>query len=80
MSDVLDDLRGLYKQATTERSHCHRFLDPHYVGRTCLRAIEEIVSLRKQWSEGVGSLLDKVEENKKIIDDVTTRLKLAGIP
>ena len=44
MTDILDDLRDLHKQATTERSH-------YYVAKTCERAIAEIESLRKQWSD-----------------------------
>jgi hypothetical protein len=40
MSDILDDLKDLYLQATTERSH-------YYVASCCKRAIEEIELLRK---------------------------------
>lgn len=40
-NDVLDDLNGLFYQATNERSH-------HYVARTVGRAIEEIEKLRAQ--------------------------------
>lgn len=41
--DILDDLRDLLKQATTERSH-------YYVAECCRRAIQEIESLReKAW-------------------------------
>ena len=39
MSDILDDLEDLYKQATTERSH-------NYVGSCCKRAIIKIKELR----------------------------------
>lgn len=39
-ADVLDDLKRLHEQATKERSH-------YYVGRTVLRAIEEIERLRQ---------------------------------
>lgn len=39
MTDILDDLRDLLKQATTERSH-------YYVASCCRRAIEEIQMLR----------------------------------
>jgi hypothetical protein len=39
MTDILDDLRDLHKQATTERSH-------YYVAKCCERAIEEIEELR----------------------------------
>jgi len=40
MSDILEDLEGLYKQATTERSH-------NYVGACCKRAIIKIRELRE---------------------------------
>jgi hypothetical protein len=40
MTDILDDLRDLIKQATAERSH-------YYVKSCCERAIAEIESLRK---------------------------------
>ena len=72
MTDVLDDLRDLHKQATTERSH-------YYVAKTCLRAIEEIESLRRQWADGVSKLLSQVKENKAIIDDATERMDRAGL-
>ena len=39
MSDILDDLEDLYKQATTERSH-------HYVAACARQAILEIKKLR----------------------------------
>jgi hypothetical protein len=39
MADILDDLKDLHKQATTERSH-------YYVAKCAQRAIEEIESLR----------------------------------
>jgi hypothetical protein len=39
MADILDDLRDLHKQATTERSH-------YYTARCVLRAIDEIERLR----------------------------------
>lgn len=39
MPSVLDDLRDLHKQATTEHSH-------YYVAKTTGRAIEEIERLR----------------------------------
>lgn len=45
MTDVLDDLRDLQKQATTERSH-------YYVATCCARAIGEIVHLRQQAKYG----------------------------
>jgi hypothetical protein len=38
--DILDRLRDLHKQATTDRSH-------YYVAKCCLGAITEIESLRK---------------------------------
>jgi predicted DNA-binding protein len=40
-TDILDDLRDLHKQATTERSH-------YYVAKCCERAIAEIEDLRQQ--------------------------------
>lgn len=43
MSDILDKLRDLLKQASTERSH-------YYVASCCKEAIEEIERLRKyEW-------------------------------
>ena len=37
--DILEKLAGLYKQATTERSH-------YYVAGCCKEAVEEIARLR----------------------------------
>lgn len=48
MTDILDDLRGLQKQATTERSH-------YYVAACCARAIGEIIHLRQQAAYGSQS-------------------------
>jgi hypothetical protein len=39
MSDILDDLRDLHRQATEERSH-------HYTGSVVQKAIAEIMRLR----------------------------------
>jgi hypothetical protein len=39
MADILDDLRDLHKQATTEHSH-------YYTAKCVLRAIDEIERLR----------------------------------
>jgi hypothetical protein len=39
VSDILEDLADLHKQATTERSH-------YYVASCCQRAIAEIERLR----------------------------------
>lgn len=39
MTDILDDLKDLHKQATEERSH-------YYTGSVVLRAITEIEMLR----------------------------------
>jgi hypothetical protein len=72
MPDILDDLRDLHKQATTERSH-------YYVAATCLRAIEEIESLRKQFLDGVTTILEKVQENSKIVKEAEARLDRAGL-
>jgi hypothetical protein len=41
MTDILDDLRDLQKQATTERSH-------YYVAACCARAIGEVIHLRQR--------------------------------
>lgn len=53
MTDILDDLRDLQKQATTERSH-------YYVAACCARAIGEIIHLRQKakygWQSDVGSV------------------------
>ena len=40
MTDIVDDLEDLFKQATTERSH-------HYVASCSRRAIKEIKRLRE---------------------------------
>ncbi len=58
--DILDKLRDLHKQATTERSH-------YYVAATCLEAIQEIESLRKQFLEGVVGIVDKLKQNDAVI-------------
>lgn len=58
--DILDKLRDLHKQATTERSH-------YYVAGTCLEAIQEIESLRKQFLEGIGGIVDKLKQNDAVI-------------
>jgi hypothetical protein len=50
MSDILNDLKDLHKQATTERSH-------YYVARCCLRAIEEITKLRAALASAVEGRL-----------------------
>jgi len=60
--DILDKLRDLHKQATTERSH-------YYVASCCREAIGEIEALRaglkeaqriaKQWREVVAENLKK---------------------
>ena len=44
MNDILDKLRDLHKQATTERSH-------YYVASCCGEAIGEIVRLRQDLAE-----------------------------
>ncbi len=67
MSDILDDLIELHKQATTEHSH-------YYVAKTAERAIAEIKSLRAQFKDGVMKILDQVQTNKTVIDDATARL------
>lgn len=61
--DILDKLRDLHKQATTERSH-------YYVAATCLEAIQEIESLRRQFLEGVGGILDKIKQNDAVIAEL----------
>lgn len=71
--DILDKLRDLHKQATTERSH-------YYVAATCLEAIQEIESLRRQWLEGVTKIMTQVEENNRIVKDANRRMDRAGIP
>lgn len=58
--DIIDKLRDLHKQATTERSH-------YYVASTCLEAIQEIESLRKQFLEGIGGIVNKLKENEAVI-------------
>ena len=67
MKDILDDLRDLEKQATTERSH-------YYVRECCRRAIAEIESLRHQWAAGVSEVLRQIKKNKIILDDATEKL------
>lgn len=42
--DIIDDLKDLHKQATTERSH-------YYVANCVTRSIEEIEKLRKERDE-----------------------------
>jgi hypothetical protein len=43
--DILDELRELHKQATTERSH-------YYAGKVVQRAIAEIEAMRGKWGSG----------------------------
>lgn len=72
MSDILDDLRDLHKQATTERSH-------YYVAATVERAISEIESLRKQFIEGIGGIVENLKKNNEVIKDAEDRLNRAGL-
>lgn len=58
--DILEKLRDLHKQATTERSH-------YYVAATCLEAIQEIESLRKQFIEGVGGIMEKMKQTDAVL-------------
>lgn len=71
--DILDKLRDLHKQATTERSH-------HYVAATCLEAIQEIESLRKSLIEDVARILTTARETNKVVKAANKRLDQAGIP
>ncbi len=64
--DILDKLRDLHKQATTERSH-------YYVAATCLEAIQEIESLRKQFLEGIGGVLDKIKQTDEVLQHLKQR-------
>lgn len=68
MTDIVDDLKDLLKQATTERSH-------YYVAATCKRAIEEIESLRTQWAEMAGKLLGKIGQTNEVMRDATDRIE-----
>lgn len=50
--DIIDQLRDLYKQATTERSH-------YYVAKCCEAAIQEIEQLRcdkKMLAESINAM------------------------
>lgn len=67
MADIVDDLKDLLKQATTERSH-------YYVADCCKRAIEEIESLRKSWIQDVGRLVQQVGQNNAILNEAAERL------
>ena len=49
MPDIVEDLRDLHKQATTERSH-------YYVAKCCERAIDEIETLRAIISNAANNL------------------------
>ena len=40
MTDIIDTLMDLHRQATTEHSH-------YYVAKCCMEAMEEIAALRK---------------------------------
>jgi hypothetical protein len=65
MTDVLDDLRDLHKQATTERSH-------NYVAACALRAINEIECLRAAVDIARSALL-RVEQKSEEARAVITR-------
>jgi hypothetical protein len=73
MTDIVDDLKDLLKQATTERSH-------YYVAECCRRAIAEIESLRKSWLGDVGRILAMAQDTNKVVKDANERLDRAGIP
>jgi hypothetical protein len=51
MSDIVDDLRDLYVQATTDRSH-------YYVAYTTFRALNEIELLRKAHISALAAVTD----------------------
>lgn len=73
MADIVDDLKNLLKQATTERSH-------YYVADCCRRAIAEIESLRKSWLGDVTRILNTAQDTNKIVKDANERLDRAGVP
>ena len=69
MSDILQDLRD---------AAAHAGWVPE--DRALLeRAADEIASLRKQFLEGVTTILGKVQENAKIVKDAEARLDRAGL-
>lgn len=51
MTDILDKLNDLLKQATTERSH-------NYVAATCREAIAEITELRAAYARLLQGVID----------------------
>lgn len=55
MTDIVEKLRDLHTQATTERSH-------YYVGSVCTEAIAEIESLRRIMKLSAGVSLQLVTE------------------
>ena len=61
MSDILDDLRDLHKQATRDRSH-------FYVGKCCKRAIAEIEAARNAMKAMVSYSDTKIAEG--LVDGV----------
>lgn len=73
MADILDDLRDLHKQATTERSH-------YYVAKCALRAIEEIESLRALFIGRCTEILTTAKQTNEIVRKANDRLDRAGIP
>lgn len=54
-ADILERLRDLHKQATTERSH-------FYVAKCCEDAIEEIATMRRLMRLSSGVSLQLIEE------------------
>lgn len=57
MNDILDDLRDLHKQATTERSH-------YYVASCAMRAIVEIQHLRRDLARAVAQLGGNLKDSQ----------------
>lgn len=67
MPDILDDLKDLHKQATTERSH-------YYVASCCERAIAEIESLRRQWRDMACRILTEAQQTNEMVRDANARI------
>lgn len=71
--DIVDRLK-IYVAACerTGISQCEHYQD-------CRDAIAEIESLRRQFMDGVTTILGKVKENNSIIKDAEARLDRAGL-
>lgn len=72
MIDIVERLKARVEHETN--GGC----DPSYY-QDCRDAIAEIESLRRQFIEGVTSILGQAKENRDIMKNVEARLDRAGL-